>query len=494
MAFNPSLVPSENKLILTLVSSPISSDQTDFPLIVHLDDTDPLHAAIFTELGSNSKKLSIEYDDSQCPVEIENWQAEGVEDVFYSGIASASSEYSASFPANDGFDKNDGTRWSGEVGDTVGAWLKYELLAALELTSVSVKNYTNIIKDIKIQGSNDDSIWNDLLSVTLPSDDTTHNHTLTTTGVYKYYRLLVVSMYGGAGATLWEFKGFVVSPHRATLHAKVPTYSSSTDTELVLSYDSSQDDNDTYVGVIGSTPAQSVWDSNFVAAYHMAQDPSGGAPQITDSTGTYHLTSAGSMTSDDLVDGDLGKAIDFDGANDYLYNNSLQLGGTLSAVFKIVGQDEGALTHQGDINVGGNQGIIIALDNSYYPYVQFYSGSWRVVTSNIAITSGVTTISVVISGTSCTFTIDGVADPLTMPATVPSSTAPFQICVVKTGSGITSPYAGRVEECTYSTVARSDDWSKLVHLSLTNQLTTWSSYTSFAKRCHIGIDILGIGI
>ena len=51
----------------------------------------------------------------------------------------------------------------------------------------------------------------------------------------------------------------------------------------------------------------------------MAQDPSGTAPQILDSTSNHHHgTSNGSMTSADLVDGDLGKAIDFDGGDDYI--------------------------------------------------------------------------------------------------------------------------------------------------------------------------------
>ncbi len=71
-----------------------------------------------------------------------------------------------------------------------------------------------------------------------------------------------------------------------------------------------------------------VWDNNFVAVYHMNQDPSGGTNCIIDSTvNTNHGTPNG-MVSDDLVDKLVGKAIDFDGTDDgvtVLYNNDFDL-------------------------------------------------------------------------------------------------------------------------------------------------------------------------
>lgn len=59
------------------------------------------------------------------------------------------------------------------------------------------------------------------------------------------------------------------------------------------------------------------------AGYHTfwpnEEDPSGSAPQILDwSSNDYHLTSEGSMTSGDLVAGQVGSAIDFDGSDDDL--------------------------------------------------------------------------------------------------------------------------------------------------------------------------------
>lgn len=103
----------------------------------------------------------------------------------------------------------------------------------------------------------------------------------------------------------------------AQLWVKVLTLSASVPTVLNLYYDSMQSDNTIYIGDTGDVPAQAVWDSNFVAVYHMAQDPSGGADCIFDSTSNAnHCTPSGSMTSDDLVDSNIGKAIEFDGVDD----------------------------------------------------------------------------------------------------------------------------------------------------------------------------------
>ena len=60
-----------------------------------------------------------------------------------------------------------------------------------------------------------------------------------------------------------------------------------------------------------------VWDSNYKGVWHMNQDPS--SASTTDSTiNSNDGTTGGSMTSGDLVNGEIGKAIDFDGADDLI--------------------------------------------------------------------------------------------------------------------------------------------------------------------------------
>ncbi len=103
----------------------------------------------------------------------------------------------------------------------------------------------------------------------------------------------------------------------AQLWVKVPEISSTSDTVLYFYYDALQADNTAYVGNTGETPAQQVWDANFIAVYHMSQDPSAGGACILDSTANAnHGTPYGSMTSANLVDGLIGKALYFDGVDD----------------------------------------------------------------------------------------------------------------------------------------------------------------------------------
>ena len=117
-----------------------------------------------------------------------------------------------------------------------------------------------------------------------------------------------------------EIERFDYANSVAWLWIKIPSIASGASTIFYLYYDSGQADNTTYVGDTTDTPAQSVWDSNFVGVWHMSQNPAGGASAMKDSTSnTNHGTSAGSMTSGDLVDGKIGKGIDFDGSNDYIY-------------------------------------------------------------------------------------------------------------------------------------------------------------------------------
>jgi hypothetical protein len=105
----------------------------------------------------------------------------------------------------------------------------------------------------------------------------------------------------------------------AQLWVKVPSVSATADTILRLYFDSAQLDNTNYVGDTGSAPAQAVWDTNFVAVYHLSQDPSIGGACVLDSTlNAHHGTPNGSMTSDDLVSSDIGLGLSLDGSNDYI--------------------------------------------------------------------------------------------------------------------------------------------------------------------------------
>jgi len=60
------------------------------------------------------------------------------------------------------------------------------------------------------------------------------------------------------------------SESKAIYHVKIPSISSSVDTDYYFYYDNDADHNTTYIGAIGTTAGENVWDSNFKAVYHMA--------------------------------------------------------------------------------------------------------------------------------------------------------------------------------------------------------------------------------
>jgi hypothetical protein len=93
---------------------------------------------------------------------------------------------------------------------------------------------------------------------------------------------------------------------------RIPALSTTTDTRIYMYYG-----NDT---VSSSTSVVSTWDAGYSGIWHLTNNPAGTAPQITDATGNaHHGTTYGSMTSAaNLVNGKIGKALNFDEVNDYV--------------------------------------------------------------------------------------------------------------------------------------------------------------------------------
>jgi hypothetical protein len=106
------------------------------------------------------------------------------------------------------------------------------------------------------------------------------------------------------------------------LHFKADgTLSASVDTEFYIYYGNSRASDYATDATYG---AENVWDDDFVAVLHMAEDPTG---TILDSTSNSADFSGVGMESGDLVTGAFGSALDFDsgidtGANEYLLSDS----------------------------------------------------------------------------------------------------------------------------------------------------------------------------
>jgi len=111
------------------------------------------------------------------------------------------------------------------------------------------------------------------------------------------------------------------------LWVKVPNINSSEDTILYIYFDNDKPDNTIYVGNPNSSPAENVWDSNFVFVSHMRDDPD--TRYIRDSTGNNNDgTKKGANEPQVVTTGQIDDAQDFDGLNDYITRTSFSSVGT----------------------------------------------------------------------------------------------------------------------------------------------------------------------
>jgi len=281
-----------------------------------------------------------------------------------------------------------------------------------------------------------------------------------------------------------EVEEWDVADERAAIHVKVPSVSSSADTVLTLDYDSTNSDNSAYIGTTGTNPAQQVWDDNFVFLSHQAQDPSGTAPQVLDSTNyAMHGTSYGSMTSGDLIDGTVGKMLEYDGTDDYTnhgYNAAHNITTTLTLEMSFTSNVlmDSSLTNL----VGLVSRSYVPTDNEdTYNFFINSSGLLQLGTNggNIQGTkaSWVADTDFVIAGTYNStglvgdLFVDGVKETLTANGYDTMAGSSNSLLIGK-NSDVNHLFSGAVREVRVSNVVRSDDWINTTNLSLTDTLFT----------------------
>jgi len=165
----------------------------------------------------------------------------------------------------------------------------------------------------------------------VPGDLTDYVGLIVPDGSAGYSALYALCLEGGGDIRLFksddttelarEMVSFSASAETGEIHYKYSgTLSSSVDTDIHVYADGSSADY-----AVGATFGRNAVWSDYAAVYHMNQDPSGSSPQMVDSTGNGSGASIGSMTSGDLVDGQIGKNLDFDGASGSL-GDSINIG------------------------------------------------------------------------------------------------------------------------------------------------------------------------
>jgi len=266
---------------------------------------------------------------------------------------------------------------------------------------------------------------------------------------------------------------------QAYLWTKIPTIVSGTDTTINFYYDSTQDANTDYVGDTGDTPAQKVWDENFIGVWHMAQDPDGDAANcILDSTASgTDGTPAGTMTTADLVDGKVGKAIDFDGANDRIITSFTRPRATLTLECLFNVEDSGS-SYEALLGADANQRSWqwrIDATTSLVSFIPFVSTTPITITSDSTVRVGYHYTAATWNNGVSDIYLDGSTDRTTYEGSG----------LIDAGNGVaigcrgpenaSEPLDGIVDESRISNIERSGAWIKATYYSYWNNLITFAS-------------------
>lgn len=349
----------------------------------------------------------------------------------------------------------------------------------------------------------DEDLTNFPVNITLSSGtgqtgfDTTavFDELVTVSGTKK---IAITTTISGVETELYtEIERWDWSNEKANLWVKIPTVSSGTNTELFLYYDSDHADNTNYIGDTGDTPAQNVWNSSFKAVYHMAQDPSSGSGAIKDSTSnTNHGTSGGGMASDDLVNGKIGKAIDFDGSDDRIViSDDVGLRGmnalTIEIILNVDSKDnyEKILDYSSAVSGNADRKYRLQFDAEVNHGIVFVLwDSANVVIGNATITEFPLTdcyIAGVYTGANA---VDSVKIYKNASTSVDASGTGNDVSNVSAGnvwlggeqySAPSSPYDGKEDEVRISNTARSAAWIKATYHSNWNDFVTFGEVVEF---------------
>ncbi len=293
-------------------------------------------------------------------------------------------------------------------------------------------------------------------------------------GVQSDGRDIRVTSSDGVTEVPYEIVSINAVGEAGELYFKAPVISSSTDSTFFIYYDNEEAISYLETDEFGS---ENVWTNNFEAVYHLSEDPSATAPQMKDSTSNNRdLTSEGAMTSGDLVSGQLGGAIDFDGSNDALRNSTWDwLGNEVTVTYwnnilsgEVVESTPFGFTDVGNVRLSAHSPWTD--NNLYFDYGTYTTGG-RLATSYAAKLNKWSHIALSSTGSNNTFTgiyLDGALASSRLSSVKPNVTlSNFDL-----GNG---DYRGRIDEFRVSGVSRSAAWISAEYI---NQFTSTAFYAT----------------
>jgi hypothetical protein len=256
----------------------------------------------------------------------------------------------------------------------------------------------------------------------------------------------------------------------AEIWVKVPSVTGNNNTQFIRMYYGN-------TSAVDSSKSRLVFDTanGFIGVWHLAEDPNGGAAgAIKDaSANSLNATSRGSMTSNDLVDGVIGKGHDFDGTDDadsIPYGPALNTANavTLSAWVKLrTFQSYSRIITRG-VTSNINPWTVYSLntnDTNHRWRGEESSGDSNsqksVLGKNNLIANTWYHVTFTYNKTNLLLYTNGVQDSVSIAATNALSTSLTTPLMIGKSNYATNPLNGVIDEAIVSKVARSGDWIKL---------------------------------
>jgi hypothetical protein len=489
-----------NRAKIAINHNSIASSLTNFPMLLHLSSSSGINGQntsyVFGKVGSNSQKIAVTTldNDTQCYVEVEKWVyplASAIETLRPNDVGDTT-QVSSVYPAGTAHWQTVNEMTADEDTDyiytssTLSSYRTdlYNLPSHTDsgtINSVTVSfrfktssTFTTAYarSAIKTYGT----IYNGTAESSTSTFYSTKSYTWTTnpnTGLswtWSEIDALQIGVglrigsasYSSRCTQIYVDVNYVPPGGEAWVWVKVPSVSSSADTELYLYYDNTKANNTNYVGDVGSTPGQNVWNSNYKGVWHLKEDPTNTAPQMKDSTSNINGgTSGGSMVSGNQAAGKIDGSLSFDGSNDEITCGnaaSLQITSALTieawAETSSTGAISGIVNKQVDVSYSGYQ--LRKYSDNKYRFAVGNPASYYAASDSAYTDSNWHYIVGVKSSTNYLF-VDGVQQISTFSNSITESGSNFDI-----GRSYSSYsgywWNGQIDEIRVSNVARSAAW------------------------------------
>ncbi|MGE5317072.1 MAG: DUF2341 domain-containing protein [Chloroflexota bacterium] len=268
-----------------------------------------------------------------------------------------------------------------------------------------------------------------------------------------------------------EYFDITAGSCNAVIWVKIPLLSSTVDTVFYIYYG--------YADAPDGENKNGVWDeggsNNYTIVQHMGQDPSGTSPQMIDSTSYGNNgASSGTMLSEDLVSGNIWKAINFDGGDDAItIGHSASVNPSSAMTIEILCKATSTTNSQTLASHGWNYSGAWSVESGGGLWVfqlKNTSGTPYSVSTNTSIsTTEWQYITCVFNGSQILIYLDGVYQNTT------ETTGTIGIEYGVSIGGWTDSHPITIDDFQFSNIARSADWIETRNSNYTATFSTFGS-------------------